>query len=87
MESEVRHEIRIHSNRRRKPDSAKRSGAGDMLAAVLARDVSVSHAGRRFAAPAVEAGESPLLAALIAYADLGDVSLATPARGIGRSAR
>ena len=46
-------------------------------------DVSVSHADRLFTAPSVPAGQSPLMVALVAFADLGDVSLCTPARRIG----
>jgi hypothetical protein len=52
------------------------------LAAVCDLDISVSHADRRFVAPVVAPGESPLLAALVAMAALGDVSLCTPARRI-----
>jgi hypothetical protein len=80
--TELRHEIRARSGVRRKPQANKRSAAGAALAAVLNLDVSVSHADRRFPAPAVEADESPLGAALVAMAALGDVSLCTPARPI-----
>jgi len=52
------------------------------LALICDLDVSVSHADRRFAKPVVRPCESPLLAALIAVGDLGDVSLCTPARRI-----
>jgi len=57
-------------------------GVNSALEAISQLDISVSHAGRCFAAPSIEPGESPLVAALVAMAALGDVSLCTPARGI-----
>ena len=71
------------AHRKQKDDAQLVSSPGGaLLATVCELDVSVSHADRRFAASVVQPDESPLLAALVALRDLGDVSLCTPARRI-----